>query len=136
MSTPAARPASILCPNDGSLMERVPIAGIEADRCAACGAVWLDAMELERILAEDGAPAKLDIGPSGKDLPKGHRIGRKVCPRDRREMLSISDPEQPHIITEFCLTCGGILFDAGELLDLSRLTLRERVRNLVRRLKG
>lgn len=135
MSTPT-RPASITCPNDGSLMERVPVAGVVADRCAACGAVWLDAMELERILAEDGAPSQLDIGPIAPNLPKGHRIGRKVCPRDKKEMLSISDPEQPHIVTELCLTCGGILFDAGELVDLSRLTLRERVRGLIRRLKG
>ena len=135
MKTKAKSPG-LLCPNDGTLMERIPVAGVEADRCAACGAIWLDAREFERIVAEDGAPARLDTGPAGSGLPKGFRIGKKVCPRDKREMLSVRDPEQSHIVTDLCPTCGGLLFDAGELGDLSRLTLRERLRGLVRRLNG
>lgn len=126
----------ICCPADGVLMERLPVAGVEADRCPTCGRVWLDGRELERILETPGAATRLDTGPSDPDGPRAHRIGRKVCPRDRRQLVTIPDPEQPHITTELCMTCGGVLLDPGELKDLSQLTLRERLRGLVRRVKG
>lgn len=127
--------ARVYCPSDGSLMERIPIAGIEADRCPVCGSLWLDGRELERILDIPGAAGTLDAGPSEPDGPRGHLIGAKVCPRDRRTLITIPDPEQPHVTTELCMTCGGVLLDAGELKDLSQLTLRERLRGLVRKLK-
>jgi Zn-finger nucleic acid-binding protein len=126
----------IYCPKDGVLMERLPVAGVEADRCAACGSVWLDAREVELVLGVEGAADRIDAGPGDPDHPKGFLVGRKVCPRDRRALVTIPDPEQPHITTELCMTCGGVLFDAGELKDLSQLTLRERLRGLVRKIKG
>ncbi|HZW10132.1 MAG TPA: zf-TFIIB domain-containing protein [Phycisphaerales bacterium] len=130
------RTAPVYCPSDGVLMERIPAAGIEADRCPVCGGVWLDGRELERVLGVPGAAARLDRGPSDPEGPRGHLIGRKVCPRDRRPLVSIPDPEQPHITTELCMTCGGVHLDAGELRDLSELSLRERLRGLVRRIKA
>ena len=49
---PPARPFSALpCPMDGSGMRALRSHGVEIDLCARCGGVWLDAGELEQLLA-------------------------------------------------------------------------------------
>ena len=59
----------IRCPKDATLMERVMVrgigiggAGIEIDRCARCGAIWLDAFELEKLLSIQDAAKDADVG--------------------------------------------------------------------------
>jgi Zn-finger nucleic acid-binding protein len=125
----------ITCPKDGVLMERIDAGGVEVDHCAACGAVWFDADELERVLAADGAAMRIDLG-GDKGTPRGFLVGPMVCPRDRRPMISQIVAEQDHIHFEACTRCGGVLLDAGELSDLRERTMRERVRGFMRRLKG
>ncbi len=41
-------------------------------------------------------------------------------------MLRIADKTQFHIEYEFCPSCSGTFFDAGEFKDLSELTFIER----------
>ncbi len=49
---PASRPfASLPCPVDGSGMRALHSHGVEIDLCARCSGVWLDAGELEQLLA-------------------------------------------------------------------------------------
>jgi Zn-finger nucleic acid-binding protein len=126
----------IVCPKDGVLMEKVDlVGGVEVDHCAACGAVWLDADELERVLAVDGAAPRIDIGGDGA-VPRGFLVGPMVCPRDRRPLITQVDPVQEHVHFEACTACGGMLLDAGELSDLGEVTMRERVRGFIRRMRG
>jgi len=40
------------CPREGATMRRVEHLGVEADVCLECGSVWLDAGELEKVLAQ------------------------------------------------------------------------------------
>src|SRR5689334_22530727 len=56
------------CPKDSTFMEKVMVGRIEIDRCAGCGAMWFDGMELERILAgyDTKSLKMIDIGATGR----------------------------------------------------------------------
>jgi len=140
MSLKPASPTDIdpalICPKDGVTMERFDADGIMVDRCPECGGIWLDLGELRALL--DRAP---DAPPliTLLDRPE-RRVQRQPspnpphewkCPRDGARLVSMRDPRQPHIEYEVCTVCGGVFFDAGELADLSRYTLLERLRTIV-----
>ena len=124
------------CPKDGTLMERQTLrakgssAGVTIDRCARCGALWLDANELESIVAM-GAAKQADLGPFGKDKPNGP-IAPLNCPRDDSILVEVADKQQKHVLIMLCTECGGKLLDAGELIDLSEFTFMERLRRALR----
>ncbi len=45
--------ARMRCPKCDGTLEAVHFQGIEIDRCAGCGGVWLDAGEMERIASRE-----------------------------------------------------------------------------------
>lgn len=100
--------------------------GVSLDRCAKCGALWLDKGEMEKIIAM-GAASKADLGPFGRDKPNGP-IAPLQCPRDESIMVEVADKQQKHVLIMLCTECGGKLLDAGELTDLSSFTMAERLR--------
>lgn len=120
----------LYCPRDGTLMEKLRAAGQLIDRCHRCGAMWFDAAELRKVLAEKGAASRLDAGPD-TDLARGFAVGATRCPRDGSPLAIVPDNDQAHIHVDLCRTCRGVLLDAGELKDLTELTLRERLRGLI-----
>lgn len=127
----------IRCPKDSTYMEKVFISGIEIDRCAGCGAMWFDALELDKILgsgmAKDFA-SHLDIGATGR--PSGGRaLGDLHCPRDRSPLIDVVDLKQEHVQEKACTVCGGILLDKGELKDLSEHTLGEKIKGILAKFK-
>lgn len=99
---------------------------ITIDRCAKCGALWMDAHEMEQILAL-GAVKQADLGPFGRDKPNGP-IAPLNCPRDHSLLVEVADKKQMHVLIMLCTECGGKLLDAGELTDLSEFTMAERLR--------
>jgi Zn-finger nucleic acid-binding protein len=110
-------------------MNTVDVEGIVIDRCPTCGGIWFDLGELREILEnktldtkplikEDKARAHVDV----------HTRKTVCCPRDGFAMMEIHDPAQKHIAYELCMMCGGIFLDSGELKDLSKVTLIERLR--------
>jgi len=114
-------------------MEQVGLDGILLDRCPVCGGIWFDLGELRDVLELAHSPRKSDLLRA--DRARGHdemheRVPCK-CPRDTTPMTVVHDPVQPHIAMDLCPHCGGIFLDGGELADLSRLTLRERLRSLL-----
>ncbi len=104
--------------------------GVTIDRCAKCGALWLDAHEMEAIFAM-GAASQVDLGPFGKDKPNGP-IAPLHCPRDHTLLVEVADKKQMHVLIMLCTDCGGKLLDAGELMDLSEFTMMERLRAALR----
>jgi hypothetical protein len=72
----------------------------------------------------------VDIGDPevGKAFNEKGDISCPVCPNSR--MLRMVDAQQPHIWYESCLTCYGRFYDAGELIDLSKKTLGDVIRDL------
>ncbi|MGQ0626559.1 MAG: zf-TFIIB domain-containing protein [Phycisphaerales bacterium] len=118
------------CPKDAQLMEKVTVGAMVIDRCARCGSIWLDSFELERLLAVQGAAARVDVG-AVRGMTPGNTIGAVACPRDGASMHEVADPVQAHVRMHTCRVCNGKLLDAGELKDLSELTLLERLRSFV-----
>ncbi len=131
---PATAPDERLrCPKDATIMERVPVGSFVVDRCAGCGALWFDALELRRVLESKAAIEHLDVGamdtrPVNTSL--GTPLGGILCPRDRTPLLRAADLKQQHIVVDGCPTCGGVMLDSGELKDLSEHTISEKIRGL------
>jgi len=127
----------VRCPKDSMYMEKVTVGGVEVDRCAGCGAMWFDSLELDKVLASKDSKAfvkTLDIGATGRST--GVRaLGGLVCPRCRSPLITLLDMKQSHVEEMGCTVCGGILLDSGELKDLSEFSLKERVSALIERWK-
>lgn len=120
------------CPYDARLMEKVAIGDFTVDRCAGCGGMWFDARELGKVLTSKHGVEKLDIGAVVKSNAAG-ALGELHCPRDKSPLISTTDTTQSHIHMDACTVCGGVFLNAGELQDLSEVTLKERLRSLFKR---
>lgn len=124
----------ISCPKDGEPMHRITLGSVAIDRCPNCGGVWLDAGELaafkQAMLVEQHRATLEQLDRLGVDEPTD-RPQPLLCPRDRSRMSVHRDPKQKHIELDACTKCGGMFFDAGELVDLSEYTLGERLGNLL-----
>jgi Zn-finger nucleic acid-binding protein len=124
----------ISCPKDAEPMHRITLGAVAIDRCPACGGVWLDTGELRALkhtMLEDQHRRTIEqLDALGTEEP-AHRPEPLLCPRDHARMSVHRDPRQPHVELDVCTKCGGMFFDAGELADLSELTLGERLRRLL-----
>lgn len=120
-------------------MDRVSVQGgggevVEVDRCGVCGAMWFDALELDRVLATKGGARGVDLGHgSGRAMPIHE--GRPQCPVDHSTLIEMTDIRQGHVRMDGCTVCGGVLLDAGELKDLATFSLKERWAQVVQRAK-
>ncbi|MEM7622173.1 MAG: zf-TFIIB domain-containing protein [Planctomycetota bacterium] len=120
------------CPRDGEPMRRWTLEGIQVDRCVECAGIWLDAGELEQLL-DLHRSSKADIGRLDHGMGEEPLVERdpRLCPRDGSPLRAVTDARQSHITYDACPACRGMFFDTGELADLSRFTLEERVRYLL-----
>lgn len=115
-------------------MEKICLQGnLYVDRCAACGSMWFDAHEMERVVKIDGA---VDVVDRKVDTP-GRQTwvpGDICCPRDKSPLIHVMDPQQQHVEMHTCGKCSGILLDRGELQDLAEFTIKERVIHIFRKI--
>jgi len=111
------------CPKCISGMEKVVFENVEVDRCKNCEGIWFDMLEHEDLKTLQGSEA-IDTGDpeKGKDYNKIDNIN---CPDCKTKMIKMVDNRQPHIWYEFCLTCYGLFFDAGEFTDFKNFTLSD-----------
>ncbi len=123
-------PPALDCPKCGTSMQRVYIAAAIIDRCELCGGLWFDALEKERLLQHPQAVQKLDHGPPGPARVM-NKVTRIHCPRDGSAMIHQVDAQQRHVGFESCTVCGGVYLDAGELRDLSDVTLLDRLKMML-----
>jgi len=104
------------CPKCSADMDIVEFQGIEIDRCTRCKGIWFDYMEKERMLELSNA-ADIDVG----DENIGSEYNEMVyveCPRCDAIMDQKEEFEPKHMKYEFCRSCHGMFFDAGEFRDL------------------
>jgi PAT family beta-lactamase induction signal transducer AmpG len=111
------------CPKCRADMEQIDYEGTEVDRCTICSGIWFDAGELE-VMRDKQAAAAIDTGDAGAGK-QSNVIDRYQCPRCSGAMVRVVDPRQKHIWFENCSSCNGSFLDAGELLDLSSLTISD-----------
>lgn len=116
--------SSIDCPKCRAGMKSILIGDVRIDRCYGCGGLWLDALEKDKLLGSKSAVKTADASDESRPASSSAKM---LCPRDKSTMINIRDPRQLHVLFESCTVCGGIFLDAGELKDLSEITLRERL---------
>jgi Zn-finger nucleic acid-binding protein len=105
-------------------MITLELADVEIDHCAACGGIWLDSGELERLL---GDPARIKglLDSFRRSDSATERIRR--CPICDKKMakVDVGRSDRPLRIDR-CLRNDGLWFDRGELQDiLTRAKLDE-----------
>jgi Zn-finger nucleic acid-binding protein len=117
------------CPKCRADMEPVEYEGTEIDRCTICNGIWFDAGEID-VLRDKQAAAAIDTGDASTGK-QSNAIDRYQCPRCSGDMLRVVDPRQTHIWYETCGSCNGSFLDAGELRDLSTVTITDFFKGLV-----
>jgi len=117
------------CPKCRADMEQVDYEGTEIDRCTICSGIWFDAGEID-ILRDKHAAATIDTGDASTGK-QSNAIDRYQCPRCSGDMMRVVDPQQTHIWYETCDSCNGSFLDAGELRDLSTVSIADFFRDLV-----
>ena len=117
------------CPKCRADMEPIEFDGTEIDRCKTCGGIWFDAGEIE-VMRDKQAAAAIDTGDASVGK-KSNAIDDYPCPRCSGTMVRVVDPQQTHIWYETCSGCSGSFLDAGELLDLSKLSIADFFKGLV-----
>ena len=116
------------CPKCRADMEQVVYEGTEIDRCTICGGIWFDAGEIE-VMRDKQAAATIDTGDA-KIGKESNAIDHYQCPRCSGSMVRVVDPKQTHIWYETCSSCSGSYLDAGELRDLSSVSIADFFRDL------
>ncbi|MDH3615963.1 MAG: MFS transporter [Gammaproteobacteria bacterium] len=116
------------CPKCRADMEQIDVEGIEVDRCTICNGIWFDAGEMD-LLKNKQAAAAIDIGDA-KTGKQSNAIDSYQCPRCSGAMIKVVDPRQTHIWYETCSSCHGSYLDAGELRDLSNVTIADFFKDL------
>jgi len=116
------------CPKCRADMEQLEFDGTEVDRCTICKGIWFDAGEIE-VMRDNRAAVAIDIGDASTGKQK-NAMDHYQCPRCSGSMVRVVDPQQRHIWYETCGSCNGSFLDAGELLDLSKVTIADFFRDL------
>ena len=119
-------------PDEPDSNAQVLEAGVTVDRCRSCGGIWLDALELDKVLVAKGAAKRIDQ-PGPVIESRAGQKGGSLCPRDKSMLIRMADAKQPHVQYESCKVCGGAFLNSGELRDLSQFSLIERLRYLMGR---
>lgn len=134
--TPRRDDPAIRCPRHDRAMRRFDLGGVQVDRCPVCGGIWMDAGELERIVAqgEHGRDDLTRLDHPGTTIEEADH--EACCPRDGAPLVPRVDPEHPGVEFDVCGACRGVFFDAGELSEMTRPRLRERLRWLFGRREG
>lgn len=107
-----------MCPNCREPLVVIELAGIELDRCVVCQGTWLDAGEIEQVVALAGvAPGQLS---AALHAAGGGRRDRRRCPRCNRRMWVIDLGDQPRVPVDRCPRGHGLWFDRGEVQAVVR----------------
>ena len=120
------RPEPANCPRCRGAMRPLRAGEFTLDRCDTCHGLWFDTLELERVAKDRTLSARVDEEPAAP-VSAARPRGPMLCPRDHSMLIRMAALGQPHIKYESCKVCGGAFLDAGELRDLSAVSIRERL---------
>lgn len=101
----------ITCVRCNSVLDKQTVAAIEVDVCPACGGVWLDKGELERLNrvprdAVDGLRQALGGGEQAG--VSATQTACPVCPG------KLSEVKLGRLQIDVCTRCRGVFLDKGE----------------------
>lgn len=109
----------LLHPKEVGEMEKK---AVHIEQCTMCQGVWFDEGELEKVLNlklgfdDEGAEEdfRKDFAGDTLDLKKAK------CPRCKKEMQRVKGLQDSRVVTDYCLDCGGVWLDGGEIRLLMR----------------
>lgn len=105
-----------VCVND---MQVIQYLDIELDYCRACGGLWFDNGEMEKILSKKNVPRRL-THPIAYDFSQRKKEeGERLCPRCGVVMKVIN---HKGVAVDVCMQCQGIWLDRYELSKLMGIT--------------
>jgi hypothetical protein len=109
-----------ICPKCDVALIILRFQDVEVDLCESCRGLWLDAGELESLLAGAGATAYdpfLEFQHQPGTPPAG---SRHLCPRcdELLREITVSRAGKAALTLEKCPRGHGLWFDAEELNDL------------------
>jgi Zn-finger nucleic acid-binding protein len=85
---------------------------VEIDCCLACGGIWLDAGEIELLVA---SKAKVDTLLSQMGKGRNRQHGKRKCPICLKAMDIITIGSTDKVKIDHCRRGHGLWFDRGEL---------------------
>ena len=104
------------CPVCENPMIVLELKDVEIDFCTECQGIWLDAGELDQLLADH--QKTLDLMHSFSEHKESTEEKRK-CPICSKKMLKILvGGKQPPLPIDLCSKDHGLWFDAGQLHDI------------------
>lgn len=111
----------LICPRCAGAMDMVSAGhGVEIDQCRECGAIWLDAGELEALVAdqqpEQGtAPTMGELRARMREVVPGEvAVKYRDCPRCQQVMRRTNFGTISGVVVDECVQ-HGVLLDPGEL---------------------
>ncbi len=121
------------CPKDQStLIEQPYEADVKVDACPACGGMWLDKGELERIEAsvehdysEELARLPDLAGPAYEQAMQS-KPPELACPKCDTALERRQYGYASQIMVDSCPQCGGVWLDKGEIQALEIFFERSR----------
>jgi Zn-finger nucleic acid-binding protein len=101
------------CANCKEPMITAELENVEIDFCSGCGGIWLDAGELETLLADEVKSRQL----STSFVPAPHCPEKlRKCPICRKTMEKVfAGPTDKVVLLDRCRAGHGLWFDRGEL---------------------
>ena len=120
----------IECPKCYTRMKTIGVDDLHVDQCHRCGGLWINAVSKEQLLADPKAVKSIDTNPSAMGKRQDN-ITEIKCPHDHSTMIRMSPPQKKQVHYESCTICGGMFFDAGELREMTRVSLGQRLRSLL-----
>lgn len=103
------------CPRcASSVLDEQPHGGVVVDRCGQCGGIWLDMLELEKVVS--ARPIKL-VSDDGRFEARPDEPGPRLnCPHCKNVyLIKLNSRLRPGTIIDSCQVCFGTWLDAGEL---------------------
>ncbi|MBN1799833.1 MAG: zf-TFIIB domain-containing protein [Spirochaetales bacterium] len=117
------------CPKCDSEMEKVEYEGVKIERCKKCKGIWFDAFEKDELKAKPGSES---VDSGDKETGKAYNKKKQVnCPKCLTPLTRKADVRQKHIIYEYCDTCHGVFFDAGEFTDFKQETILDYIKRII-----
>ncbi len=118
-------------------MDQLEKSGTAIDSCSACQGFWLDAGELERMIARraSGHPSAAELAASLAHLrdkaPEVREGALYNCPRCKDQTLGKLAYQRGDqtVVADKCQKCGGVWLDSGEMGILFALVEEDRQRS-------
>lgn len=122
------------CPRGHGPLGETKVDELLLDRCGACGGIWLDFAQLERILNRDSRGlSRLMPEVSAPLSPEQEGQQTMPCPRCQGTLLRMClQPEMIHYYS--CITCYGRWLDGREIRRILAKPLSAKFESLFRQL--